>query len=202
VLEVEGIDRIKNHILAEADRTVQAIEEELRQFVEKETLECEEQRRKILAEAKERADHDADLLVKRGESIADAERRKRDLAGKQEIVDNVIERALSKLLQQPTEVRVERYAGWIRTLNIEEGVITLSANEKAAIGDALLKALPEGKFSLAGEEGDFSGGLTVAHGRVQDNLTYDLAVRDHRPELARLAFDKLVQNGASESSDR
>jgi hypothetical protein len=31
----------------------------------------------------------------------------------------------------------------------------------------------------------------VAHGRVQDNLTYDLAVRDHRPELARLAFDKL-----------
>lgn len=191
MLEVEGIERIKNHILAEADRTVRVIEEELRQLVEKETLECDEQCRRILAEAKERADHDADLLVKRGESIADAERRKRDLAGKQEIVDEVVGRALGKLSQQPSEVRVARYAGWIRALNIEEGVITLSALDKAELSDALLKALSPGKFSIAEKEGDFSGGLMVVHGRVQDNLTYDLVVRDHRPELARLAFDKL-----------
>jgi len=191
VLEVEGIERIKNHILAEADRTVRSIEEESRQLVEKETLECERECQKILVEAKERADHDADLLVKRGESIADAERRKRDLAGKQEIVDEVITRALDKLLQEPPEKRVARYADWIHALNIGEGVITLSANEKTALGGALLKALPGGRFSIAEEEGDFTGGLMVAHGRVQDNLTYDLAVRDHRPELARLAFDKL-----------
>ncbi len=191
MLEVEGIERIKNHILVEADRTVRSIEEESRQLVEKETLECERECQKILAEAKERADHDADLLVKRGESIADAERRKRDLAGKQEIVDEVITRALDKLLQEPPEKRVARYADWIHALNIGEGVITLSANEKTALGGALLKALPGGRFSIAEEEGDFTGGLMVAHGRVQDNLTYDLAVRDHRPELARLAFDKL-----------
>jgi vacuolar-type H+-ATPase subunit E/Vma4 len=191
VLEVEGIERIKNHILAEADRTVRSIEEESRQLVEKETLECERECQRILAEAKGRADHDADLLVKRGESIADAERRKRDLAVKQEIVDEVITRALDKLLQEPPEKRVARYADWIHALNIGEGVITLSANEKTALGGALLKALPGGRFSIAEEEGDFTGGLMVAHGRVQDNLTYDLAVRDHRPELARLAFDKL-----------
>ncbi len=191
MLEVEGIERIKNHILVEADRTVRSIEEESRQLVEKETLECERECQRILAEAKERADHDADLLVKRGESIADAERRKRDLAGKQEIVDEVITRALDKLLQEPPEKRVARYADWIHALNIGEGVITLSANEKTALGGALLKALPGGRFSIAEEEGDFTGGLMVAHGRVQDNLTYDLAVRDHRPELARLAFDKL-----------
>jgi vacuolar-type H+-ATPase subunit E/Vma4 len=191
VLEVEGIERIKNHILAEADRTVRSIEEESRQLVEKETLECERECQRILAEAKGRADHDADLLVKRGESIADAERRKRDLAGKQEIVDEVITRALDKLLQEPPEKRVARYADWIHALNIGEGVITLSANEKTALGGALLKALPGGRFSIAEEEGDFTGELMVAHGRVQDNLTYDLAVRDHRPELARLAFDKL-----------
>lgn len=193
MLEVEGIDRIKNHILAEADRTVQSIEEELRQLVERETLECEKQCRIILAEAKERADHDAELLVKRGESIADAERRKRDLAGKQEIVDEVVARALGKLSQEPPETRIARYAGWIRALNIEGGVITLSAHEKTALGDALLRVLPGGEFSISEKEGDFTGGLTVAHGRIEDNLTYDLVVRDHRPELARLTFDKLEQ---------
>ncbi len=193
MLEVEGIERIKNHILAEAARTVQSIEEELRQLVERETLECEKQCRIILAEAKERADHDAELLVKRGESIADAERRKRDLAGKQEIVDEVIARALRKLSQEPPETRIARYAGWIRALNIEGGVITLSAHEKTALGDALLRVLPGGEFSISEKEGDFSGGLMVAHGRIEDNLTYDLVVRDHRPELARLTFDKLEQ---------
>ncbi len=193
MLEVEGIERIKNHVLAESDRTVRTIEEDLRQFVERETLESEEQRRIILAGAKERAEHDADLLVKQGETIADARRRKRNLAGKQEIVDDVIARALRKLLQQPPATLVARYAGWIRALNIEDGVITLSANEKAALGDALLNALPSGKFSISEEAGDFLGGLKVAHGRIQDNLTYDLAVRDHRPELARLTLERLGQ---------
>ncbi len=195
---MEGIERIKNHILAEADRTVRVIGEETRQFVEKEAFESDQQSCRILDEAKERAEHEAKLLVMRGESVADAERRKRDLASKQEIVEEVIGRAIRKLLTQPVEKRVERYAGWINTLNIEKGVITLSEGEKTELGEALLKALPEGQFSIAEKAGDFKGGFTVAHGRMQDNLTYDLIVRDHRPELARLAFDKLGNLGVSE----
>ena len=107
--------------------------------------------------------------------------------------DEVVARALGKLSQEPPETRIARYAGWIRALNIEGGVITLSAHEKTALGDALLRVLPGGEFSISEKEGDFTGGLMVAHGRIEDNLTYDLVVRDHRPELARLTFDKLEQ---------
>jgi len=195
---VEGIERIKNHILAETDRSVRTIEEETRQFVEKEALDSEEQSRRILSAAIERSEQDAGLLVKRAESLADAERRKRGLADKQKIVDEVIARALGKLSAQPAETRAARYAGWIHALNIEEGVITLSGDEQTSVGGALLAALPAGRFSIAEEAGNFSGGLIVKHGRVQDNLTYDLIIRDHRPELARLVLDIVENPGVSE----
>ena len=195
---MEGIERIKNHILAETDRSVRTIEEETRQFVEKEALDSEEQSRRILSAAIERSEQDAGLLVKRAESLADAERRKRGLADKQKIVDEVIARALGKLSAQPAETRAARYAGWIHSLNIEEGVITLSRDELTSLGGALLAALPAGRFSIAEEAGNFSGGLIVMHGRVQDNLTYDLIIRDHRPELARLVLDIVENPGVSE----
>lgn len=195
---MEGIERIKNHILAETDRSVRTIEEETRQFVEKEALDSEEQSRRILSAAIERSEQDAGLLVKRAESLADAERRKRGLADKQKIVDEVIARALGKLSAQPAETRAARYAGWIHSLNIEEGVITLSGDELTSLGGALLAALPAGRFSIAEEAGNFSGGLIVMHGRVQDNLTYDLIIRDHRPELARLVLDIVENPGVSE----
>ena len=198
MLEVEGIERIKNHILAETDRSVRTIEEETRQFVEKEALDSEEQSRRILSAAIERSEQDAGLLVKRAESLADAERRKRGLASKQKIVDEVIARALGKLSAQPEETRAARYAGLIHALNIEEGVITLSGDEQTSVGGALLAALPAGRFSIAEEAGNFSGGLIVKHGRVQDNLTYDLIIRDHRPELARLVLDIVENPGVSE----
>ena len=156
MLEVEGIERIKNHILAEADRTVRSIEEESRQLVEKETLECERECQKILAEAKERADHDADLLVKRGESIADAERRKRDLAGKQEIVDGDYACSTSCC---KSHRRRRRSIGLDSRLEYWEGVITLSANENGA-----RRCTAEGtsrRTVLIAEEGDFAGGLMV-----------------------------------------
>lgn len=63
---MEGIDRIKDHILTEADAEVEAIVKETRDVIEREILAAEEERRKILIEAAERADLDAALLIKRG----------------------------------------------------------------------------------------------------------------------------------------
>ena len=41
----------------------------------------------------------------------------------------------------------------------------------------------------------------ILHGRVVDNLTYDLVVRDHRPELTRYIFEMLSNDTAAEESD-
>lgn len=195
---MEGIERIKNHILADADDAVDVITDEARAFVSKELGEGECQREAILAEAVERAEHDANLLVKRGQSVADADRRKRELENKQELADSVIDRALELLHNQPPEDRVRRYASWIGELGLEGGVITLSAAEQTELADDLLKVLPEGRFSIDETPGDFLGGVVITHGRIRDNLTYDLTVRDHRQELARIVLEHMEERVTKE----
>lgn len=198
---VEGIDRIKRHIMAEADRSVRDIEDDARRFCNRERANAERSCKQILIEARERAEHDANLLVKRGESVADAERRKRDLASKQAIASEVIDRAIESFASDPAEDRIRRYASWIKALGLKEGVITLSEHEKDEIGAGLLRALPGGEFSIDDQAGSFSGGVIVAHGRMKDNLTYDLMVRDHRADLSRIAFELLELDDIAEVSD-
>ena len=188
---MEGIERIKDHIIRQADDEVEVLVSETQRFVANEVGDAERQVRLILEEATLRADMDARELVRRGESLAEAEGRKQGLVLKQQRVDRVIDRALDLLLNEPPEERMARYASWVNGLGLESGVITLSATDLSEIGEKLLELLPPDRFSINPVPGEFSGGIVVAHGRVRDNLSYDLIVRDHRAELARLVLSHL-----------
>ncbi len=190
---MEGIERIKDHIIRQADDEVEVLVSETQRFVAKEVGDAERQVRLILEEATLRADMDARELVRRGESLAEAERRKQGLVLKQQRVDQVIDRALDLLLNEPPEERAARYASWVNALGLESGVITLSATDLSEIGEKLLELLPPDRFSINPVPGEFSGGIVVEHGRVRDNLSYELIVRDHRAELARLVLSHLEE---------
>ena len=190
---MEGIERIKDHIIRQADDEVEVLVSEPPRFVAKEVGDAERQVRLILEEATLRADMDAKELVRRGEGLAEAERRKQGLVLKQQRVDQVIDRALDLLLNEPPEERMARYASWVNGLGLESGVITLSATDLSEIGEKLLELLPPDRFSINPVPGEFSGGIVVEHGRVRDNLSYELIVRDHRAELARLVLSHLEE---------
>lgn len=190
---MEGIERIKDHIIRQAEDEVEVLVSETQRFVANEVGDAERQVRLILEEATLRADMDAKELVRRGEGLAEAERRKQGLVLKQQRVDQVIDRALDLLLNEPPEERMARYASWVNGLGLESGVITLSATDLSEIGEKLLELLPPDRFSINPVPGEFSGGIVVEHGRVRDNLSYELIVRDHRAELARLVLSHLEE---------
>lgn len=190
---MEGIERIKDHIIRQADDEVEVLVSETQRFVANEVGDAERQVRLILEEATLRADMDARELVRRGESLAEAEGRKQGLVLKQQRVDRVIDRALDLLLNEPEDKRAARYASWVNALGLESGVITLSATDLSEIGEKLLELLPPDRFSINPVPGEFSGGIVVEHGRVRDNLSYELIVRDHRAELARLVLSHLEE---------
>lgn len=194
---MEGIDRIKQHILAEAEAEIEALDAETRALVDQEISKAETECGIILDQARKRAQHDAEQIIKRAESVADSLVRKQALESRQALADRIIYQALELLRKKSAPERVALYAAWIRALGTAEGVITLSAADRAEIGEDLLKALPHGRFTLDPQAGDFSGGVLVTHGRIRDNLTYDVIMRDHRPELAReaLAFPGLGGEG-------
>ncbi len=196
---MQGIERIKQHIIANADATVKAIQEDAASLEKKTLAESEERCRKILQDAEDNSRRDAAMTVRRGESLADAEKRKNRLAHRQKIADDVIFRALKLLNEEPEELRVKRYASWVHALGVSKGVITLAEREQH-LKAPLAAALGAGEFTFSKEDGSFSGGIMIHHGRITDNLTYDLVVRDHRPELTRLIFEILGDETSDEES--
>lgn len=199
--KVEGIDRIKRHILAEAEAEVAAILAETETAIDQELARAGQECEHILSQAGREAEQEAELVIKRGQGIADALKRRQALEHRQALADRVIRTALELLAQRPASVKAELYASWIRGLGLDQGVITLAASEKDQLADQMLKALPEGRFSLSDQAGDFSGGLIVTHDRIRDNLTYDMVVRDYRPQLARAVLTQLGLDGEGEGQD-
>lgn len=195
---MEGIERITQRILDDAKSQVVRIEEETASHIQRQKEDAERMRGEILTSSRTKAKEDAKTLLKRGGSIVAAEQRKRDLAARQAEVEHVIAEAVTYLQQAPAEDRASWYADWIKRHGIRDGVITLSKNDQA-IGQQLLAKLPEGQFEISDTPGRFSGGVIVSRGRIEDNLTYDLVIRNYKPELANLAqmtIDDIVEKGA------
>lgn len=198
---MEGIDRIKSHILEQAQEAARAIILEAVDFAGQETAKAEKTSQALLDEARQGADQEAALILKRAESMAAAQARKKGLEQKQAYASQILDRALELLQNKPEEEKVRLYVSWISGLGLDQGVITLGARDHEQIGEQLIAALPEGAFSLDGQPGDFAGGLLVTHGRMRDNLTFDRVLRDHRPELARLALLEMGDDSSEAGQD-
>ena len=193
---MEGIERITSKILEDAKAEVSRIESETEEFVREQQESSEKMRERVLADSRKNAEEDAKALIQRAESLASSERRKRDLSAKRRSIDL----AVQQLVEAPAEVRLERYLSWIEARKIKEGVITLSAADQG-LKDSLLKRLPTDKFTVADTPGKMRGGIIVSHGKMEENLTYDLVIHNYLPRLAQLAQNQLDATQGEEDTD-
>ena len=135
---MEGIERITNKILEDAKAEVRRIESETDDFVREQQESARSMRKRVLEDSRKKAEEDAEAMLRRAESLASSERRKRDLAANQKDVRRSIDLAVEKLLNASAEERVERYLSWIESHHISEGEITLSEGDQE-LAETLLK---------------------------------------------------------------
>ena len=185
---MEGIERITNKILEDAKAEVSRIESETEDFMREQQEGAKSMRERVLEDSRKKAKEDAEAMLRRAESLASSERRKRDLTASQSDVRRSIDLAVEQLANASAEERVKRYLSWIKSHKINEGEITLSERDQE-LAEALLKELPQGKFAVSENTGNMRGGFIVSHGNVDDNLTYDLGIHNYMPRLAQLALD-------------
>ena len=122
--------------------------------------------------------------------IAQMEGRKGLLALKQELVSASFDKAAEMLTALPEA----EYTAFLAKLAAEASVtgeeaVLLNAKDKAAVGEAVVKAAnaklgEAGKLSLAAETGDFSGGLILRRGNIEVNCTVELLVELCRGDMA------------------
>ena len=76
-----------------------------------------------------------------------------------------------------------------------EEKIVLNARDKAAVGEAVVKAANEalggGRLTLAEETGDFAGGLILRRENIEVNCTAELLVKVCRDEMSAKMADVL-----------
>ena len=127
------------------------------------------------------------------ERIAQMEARKGVLALKQEMVSASFDKACEMIVALPQAQYIELLAKLAADAAVTgDEELVLNARDKAAVGDAVVKAANaklEAKgvkagLSLSGTEGSFAGGLILHRGNIEVNCTAELLVELCREEMS------------------
>lgn len=184
-MHLNGLQAIQDRILLDARENASQIEEQADRHVSEIEAAAEHDKERILFEARQRADVQAETMINRANSMAALENRKKLLQTRQNLIDQAIARAMELICRLPDEEKLSFYLKLIQRSQIKSGEVILAADDQHLA--PLLLAGFNGKLSLAGEIGAFSSGLVLRSGLIEDNLTLELLIGNDRPEIVRLA---------------
>lgn len=195
---MKGTEKIIAHIQADAKAQADAILAQAEQ-------QCAEIRQNYEIKARDAYGEKIRVGVKANQDKLDSidrlarmEGRKSVLALKQEMVSASFDRACEMLVSLPGDKYVELLAKLAAQASISgDEELVLNERDRAGIGEAVVKAANEklggGKLTLAGETGDFKGGLILRRGSIEANCTVELLVELCRGEmsaqLAKVLFE-------------
>ena len=195
---MKGTEKIIAHIQADAKAQADAILAQAEQ-------QCAEIRQNYEIKARDAYGEKIRVGVKANQDKLDSidrlarmEGRKSVLALKQEMVSASFDRACEMLVSLPGDKYVELLAKLATQASVSgDEELVLNERDRAGIGEAVVKAANEklggGKLTLAGETGDFKGGLILRRGSIEANCTVELLVELCRGEmsaqLAKVLFE-------------
>ena len=195
---MKGTEKIIAHIQADAKAQADAILAQAEQ-------QCAEIRQNYEIKARDAYGEKIRVGVKANQDKLDSidrlarmEGRKSVLALKQEMVSASFDRACEMLVSLPGDKYVELLAKLAAQASVSgDEELVLNERDRAGIGEAVVKAANEklggGKLTLAGETGDFKGGLILRRGSIEANCTVELLVElcrgDMSAQLAGVLFE-------------
>ena len=193
---MKGTEKIIAHIRSDAKSQADAILAKAGEQAAQIRAEYDKQAAQVYAEkvrAGTKACQDQMDSVQR---IANMEAKKSLLGVKQEMVSKAFEKAQALLTDLPEEQYVEFLAKLAARASVTgDEEIVLNARDRAAVGEAVVKAangkLDGGRLSLSGRVGDIAGGLLLRRGNVEANCTAELLVELCRGELSAEIADRL-----------
>ena len=197
---MEGIEKITAKIAQDAQDEIRRLQEE-----------TAAQAQAALAEARAQADRERETILDRGRraagerlerltSAAGMERRKLELAARQEVVGEAFDLALEKLCALP-----EGEYGKLLTELVLEAASTgreqliFSPRDRAQVGKQVVVAANEalegrggtGALTLSQETRDIRGGFILVDGDVEVNCAFETMLALEREKLERQAAEML-----------
>ena len=190
-----SLENIVEKILSEARDTVRVIDGKADEDIGKLRARLDADERELNEDARKRAEVEAEEIIRRRTSSARLEGRKRVLAAKESVLNEVFAEAKTKLLNLPEDEYLKLLTG-LAVAHCASGdeVVMLSPSDKkrlskklkawaSSINIALKEKKLPGKVSVSDETRNIEGGIVLSKGRTEINLSLDVLMGELRYEM-------------------
>lgn len=194
-----GLDKILESIRTESDSAVAQRIDEAKSQAEDIKKKAEDSVKDECQSIEERGRKGAEDTISRAESAAALLKRKAILSEKQDIIAEVFDEALDKLISMPDDQYVDTITKIaVKNALPEDGRIIFSAADKkrlpASFESDLNKKLKAGKLKLADDTIDTVGGFVLSYGGIEQNCTFKALIDAGRERLtdkvSKVLFEK------------
>ena len=191
---MEGIEKITAKIAQDAQDEERRVREEARAqaqaILDQARTQAEQERDAILARGRRAADERLERLS----SAAGMERRKLELAARQEVLGEAFDLALEKLCALPEEEYVALLTQLVlKASSTGREQLIFSPRDRSRIGKQALAGA--GMLTLSQETRDIRGGFVLVDGDVEVNCAFETMLALEREKLERQAAEMLFEIG-------
>ena len=158
---------------------------------EAQQIDYQAQADKIMQNAQAQAQKQASVIAERVESQSGLIRRNLMLQYKREAIEQAFQKSLEVLCAQDADKQVTLLSdAAVKYLSADAKVI-LNEKDKAAFGEKLVSEISRKlqaanknySVSLSADAGSMQGGMILAEGSIETNLSYEILVKNIRDEL-------------------
>ena len=192
-------DQVIEKILSQAREEAESILADARKKVQEQKAELDVQLEAYKEESRRLAEQEEQDKLSRVLASARMEMKKRTLAAKRALLDELFEKVRQRINSLPDGEYQEMMSKWMhRAVETGDEEVIVGKNEKR-IGHELIKQINKklgpgfkGNLRLSDRRADIDGGFILRRGQVQINVSTDVMVNLAReklePELAREFF--------------
>ena len=194
---MEGMERIRESILAEARTQAEAIIKEAEDKVKEMEIQAEKRAEELTKNRLERAEVEAQEAQKRMLSMAELELKKQSLEAKQSIIDQAFDKALVKLNNLPEEKYAAMIVSALGSVGIKGGEeLIVPPQDREKFQKGLLKKINDKlgfELKLSDEDRGIQGGFIVRVDGVEINNSFETLLRMEREKVESEIADILFQ---------
>ena len=198
---MNNIESITGKITADAEEQAQQRIEQAKQEAQQILQDYQAQAQQVTQQAQQQAQKEAALIAERVESQSGLVRRNMMLQYKRDVMEQAFCKALEQLCAQDCDKQVELLASAAAKYLSGDAQIILNESDKTKFGSKLIEEISaklntENKpyrVSLSEINGSMQGGMILAQGNIETNLSYEILVNNVRDELEAQVAQILTQ---------
>lgn len=193
-----GVENITKEILRDAEESSASIIKEAEDKKKTLIAEAESEIKEASEKAQQSTAAEKKNLINRAKSEAETNEKRAVLEARNEIINDIIDKAYEKLLNEPDD----EYFSMIYTLleknvHAEKGSIQLNAKDRKRLPSDFSSKISDiaskknGEIKLSDEDCDIDGGFILSYGGIDENCSLKALFSEKRTDLSDLVYKKL-----------